>query len=402
VYRAVKHLTFSSSGGAGMVAQQLSYLQQKVGVNSELITATDGDIKDQVFRKPTLVLRALWDFFVVRIPSKSAFFTLSRNTGSKHIASVFRSTNNVVHLHWSPGIISLSEINKLLLTSNFLVWTLHDMWPITGGCHFAQTCSLFQESCSNCPQARKPFHEMIRVSHNQKSYILKNSKIQIVCPSNWMYRQLEASGIIPPEILTDIHNPVDTLLFSPNKCDEVLKVSRFGENRFVVGCIAANIDDPRKNIKKVVSLLESISESFNIKNLHLVIIGRGATSSKVIPTMTTGFLSEKDIADLASQFDLYISLAEADNLPLSMIQAASSGLPIICSDVGGHNDIVKHGVNGFIVKTDEEFETSFMEIYRNTNKRTIMGEKSREFAISKFSLDAINRQYLDLYERISI
>lgn len=402
MYRAVKHLTFSSSGGAGMVAQQLSHLQQKMGISSELISATDGDIKGQVFRRPTLVIRALWDFFVIRIPSKSSFFTLSRNTGSKNIASVFGNTLCVVHLHWTPGIISLSEIEQLSSTSNFLVWTLHDMWPITGGCHFAQTCSKFQDSCANCPQARKPFQERIRVSHNLKSSIFKNSNIQIVCPSNWMYRQLEASGIIPPERLTVIHNPVDTHLFSPNKYNEVLSSSHFGEDRFVVGCIAANIDDPRKNIKKVVSLLESISESFNIKNLHLVIIGRGATSSKVIPTMTTGFLSEKDIAVLASQFDLYISLAEADNLPLSMIQAASSGLPIICSDVGGHNDIVKHGVNGFIVKTDEEFETSFMEIYRNTNKRTIMGEKSREFAISKFSLDAINRQYLDLYERISI
>ena len=99
MYRAVKHLTFSSSGGAGMVAQQLSHLQQKMGISSELISATDGDIKDQVFRRPILVIRALWDFFVIRIPSKSSFFTLSRNTGSKNTASVFGNTLCVVHLH---------------------------------------------------------------------------------------------------------------------------------------------------------------------------------------------------------------------------------------------------------------------------------------------------------------
>src|SRR5690606_26435095 len=57
--------------------------------------------------------------------------------------------SDIVHLHWVTGLISTKHIAKL---EKPIVWTLRDMWPVTGGCHYSMECERFAVGCGHCPQ----------------------------------------------------------------------------------------------------------------------------------------------------------------------------------------------------------------------------------------------------------
>ncbi|MEM9808495.1 MAG: glycosyltransferase, partial [Cyanobacteria bacterium P01_D01_bin.56] len=70
-----------------------------------------------------------------------------------NIASSVRAIQpDIIHLHWiNHSFVQIETLSKLGFP---LVWTLHDMWPFTGGCHYSSTCNLYTSSCGNCPILR--------------------------------------------------------------------------------------------------------------------------------------------------------------------------------------------------------------------------------------------------------
>ena len=77
------------------------------------------------------------------------------NTGTD-ITSLpeFRQAD-VIHLHWiNQGMLSLNDIRKILTSGKPVVWTMHDMWPCTGICHYARECNNYQQECHDCLQRR--------------------------------------------------------------------------------------------------------------------------------------------------------------------------------------------------------------------------------------------------------
>lgn len=79
------------------------------------------------------------------------------NTGTD-ITSLpeFRQAD-VIHLHWiNQGMLSLKDIQRILSSGKPVVWTLHDMWPFTGICHYSGECEKYTTECHDCPLLLKP------------------------------------------------------------------------------------------------------------------------------------------------------------------------------------------------------------------------------------------------------
>src|SRR4030042_4561961 len=56
---------------------------------------------------------------------------------------------DVVHMHWiNPGFVSIAALKNF---NRPIVWTLHDCWPFTGGCHCPSTWPAFEQGCGRCP-----------------------------------------------------------------------------------------------------------------------------------------------------------------------------------------------------------------------------------------------------------
>jgi hypothetical protein len=60
--------------------------------------------------------------------------------------------DGIIHLHWIPNLIDYPSFFASLPARQPIVWTLHDMFPFTGGCHYTAGCDAFLTECKNCPQ----------------------------------------------------------------------------------------------------------------------------------------------------------------------------------------------------------------------------------------------------------
>ena len=59
---------------------------------------------------------------------------------------------DVIHLHWTSWTVAPATLRHWLAAGRRVVWTLHDLWPMTGGCHYPAGCEQYRTACLQCPQ----------------------------------------------------------------------------------------------------------------------------------------------------------------------------------------------------------------------------------------------------------
>jgi glycosyltransferase involved in cell wall biosynthesis len=89
-------------------------------------------------------------------------------------------------------------------------------------------------------------------------------------------------------------------------------------------------------------------------------------------------------------------------MPSVILEAMGCGLPVVASDVGGNNELVKDGWNGFLIKGDDskKLADDLTKLIDDQSLRQKMGERSREAAM-QYDWQEIMQQYNDLYVRSS-
>jgi len=115
----------------------------------------------------------------------------------------------IVHLHWvAAGVL---EVEELLDLNCPVVWTLHDQWAFTGGCHYATHCSRFMQQCGNCPVLGSEKTE--DASHNlwlRKQNAYDKINLTVVAPTHWMAALARQSSLFANKRIEVIPNGLDT------------------------------------------------------------------------------------------------------------------------------------------------------------------------------------------------
>ena len=90
-----------------------------------------------------------------------------------------------------------------------------------------------------------------------------------------------------------------------------------------------------------------------------------------------------------------------EGLPKILIEAASSGRPIVTTDVPGCREVVEEGVNGYLVpaKNASALKDALLKLINNAETRSKMGKASREIAERKFSMNIINDGIYSVYQK---
>ena len=393
----IRHYSFSASGGAGRVAQQLNSLQMSEGVDSQLFTTTDGDIRNVYSSHPILFTKALTDFYLVRNDLTNPLFSLLRNGSSISSSNDTDDSSVVNHFHWTPGAIECESSFQ----NSPLVWTLHDMWPFTGGCHHSMSCEGFIESCNGCPQVRKLFRNQVSASGARKLGFVDSLKsFAAVAPSDWMAKTASRSQVLRDKRIETIYNPVDDVFFESNK--RKMSRERLGIPResFLIGTSAANLRDPIKGFSKLLKQLTSVASRNPDKQFALLCIGEGSNfeSRNNLQIINLGYLSNStEVASAMSILDLFVSMATADTAPLAIAEALASGVPIACSNAGGMSECTDFGRNGVLIDDLYDFESFINALAVDETLRRSCSENARKFAKSRYSSSVVIKRYTDLY-----
>jgi glycosyltransferase involved in cell wall biosynthesis len=395
----VCHVTFSSRGGAGSVAKQLHEGQLSEGFPSRLLTLTDSNVQSLAAKNPILVGKALIDFFAVRRSTDSQLFTLYRNGDNDRIKKLVQQGDDLVHLHWTPGVLSLETISRLARSGRGCVWTLHDMWPFSGGCHHAGDCRGFMTGCVNCPQVRNAFSAKVTQTFGEKSRIFGNdSSVILVSPSKWLARQAIESQMLKDCKIYTIPNPVDCELFSPGDKQSARDVFEISDDAFVIGCSAANLKDPMKNIKAIINGVAILRSQFPNKEIQILAVGAGEFHFQNVKVQSTGLITiPSRMVEAYRSMDVFVSTSLSENFPMTLVEAAAVGVPVVCLNIGGMPEIVINGDSGRVLDSTDDLPNVLTELLSSVSERQRMAGNARTLALSQFDLPKVLKKYADVY-----
>jgi glycosyltransferase involved in cell wall biosynthesis len=111
----------------------------------------------------------------------------------------------------------------------------------------------------------------------------------------------------------------------------------------------------------------------------------------------SGWVTRARALELMSQLDVYVQTSRWEGMPLALIEAQVAGIPAVVTNVVGNRDVVIHGVTGFVASNAEEIAVYLALLRDNWTLRQQMGAAARKRAMERFSMDAIFREWRQLY-----
>jgi glycosyltransferase involved in cell wall biosynthesis len=362
-------------------------------------------------------LKAKINFFYERLPfiwfkakDKSvrfAFSTANTGTDISHQPHVLDA--DVLHLHWTNGgYLSIKNLEQLLKTGKPVVWTLHDMWAFTGGCHYSGECDHFINQCGNCWMLRDAGDSDLSFSGwLRKADLLKAAKNMVfVTCSHWLADVARTSSLLKDFRIETIPNPIDTAIFSAK--DTTAARTKWGINpkSKIILFGAANIMDRRKGISYLMDALNDLKNNYdNVQDIEIVIFGKNKSfDTGLFPfkVYEVGIISSQaDLAELYSLADVFVSPAIEDNLPNTVMEALACATPVVAFNTGGIPDMVEHLQNGYLAefKSATDFAAGIHYVL-DGERRDFLSINARQKVVDTFTNEKVAEQYMAVYQSI--
>ncbi len=315
---------------------------------------------------------------------------------------------DVLHLHWiNFGYLSINDLKKLFQTGKPVVWTLHDMWAFTGGCHYAGECDHFERHCGDCWMLRdQNEHDLSFTGWMRKSEMLKDAKNMVfVTCSHWLAGVARKSSLLEGFRIETIPNPIDTAVFLPKDKATARKKWNIAPDAKIILFGAANITDRRKGIVYLVEALDELKKNYAGQNIEIVIFGK----NKSFDTGTLPFKvsdlnliqSQDDLVELYSLADVFVTPAIEDNLPNTVMESLACGTPVVAFNTGGIPDMVEHKRNGYLAefKSAADFAAGIHYVF-NAENSVELATNARKKVLDNFTNEIVAAKYIDLYQSI--
>ena len=217
---------------------------------------------------------------------------------------------------------------------------------------------------------------------------------QIICVSDYDRKLALKSGVGSPEKITVVYNGVAQIEKVKTHRDETKKIKVMMTARFA---------DP-KDQGTVIKAIKHIEQ-----DVELYLVGDGpnlaqyqALAKSLNLDESVHFLgSRNDVGILLQEMDIFVLSSNYEALPISIIEAMSTGLPIVASDVGGVKEMLIEGENGYLFRPRDVIALREIIIALTDKKKRIkMGQKSLKFYEEKFTLARCVQETLMIYERL--
>lgn len=328
---------------------------------------------------------------------------------SRHGAQILEQLPpwDILHLHWLSRMLDYSEFFERLPQDRPIVWTLHDMHPLTGGCHFDGNCGRFSESCGCCPQlnSKNPSDFSHRSWGRKRSgyQALKSGELHLVTPSQWLAGEVRRSSLLGDREVTVIPYGLDTEIFKPRDCAAARDVFGLPRDHKIVLFLADWASEPRKGLPLLVEALKGLPDR---AHLCLLILGNGKVElSDDVPNVRLDYVrNDRVLSMIYSAADVFALPALQDNLPNTALEAMACGLPVVAFATGGVPEMIRDGVEGRVVPPGDvaALRSAITATLQDQQCRTLMASNARIRAVREYGIELQAQRYLELYRRSKV
>lgn len=393
--------TCYQGGGAEKVARQLYWNMKDIGAETYFLSgrSKSRDDIDSIYYDAGLgLLYNRTKSYLANNSRRNDFFSRE-----KIIKTIKDKKIDIVHFHNIHGnYLGIKDISKISKHCK-VVWTLHDMWAMTGHCAYSLSCeNWYKNECYEC--SNKELYPITRQNVSYNRFLLKEAyftgqNINFVVPSNWLLEICKKS-FLRNEKISVIENGVRVPQISDLQRAEIRKKLELDDNKITLMFTANELENRYKGLKVLLQALESVK---NKKRFQLLIVGKGekVEFNKEYECRYMGYIQrQQEMDELYLAADVLIFPSQAENFPCTILESMAVGTPVIASRVGGIAEQIDEEAGWLFEREDTNELARIIENLSFTESYKMKRKNCRLRIQKEFTEEKMMDKYYKLYSSL--
>jgi len=382
------------SGGTGAYIYYLSNELMKNGYNINILTGSNQNFDVQVNNQLKVYFQK-----IPKMPIVKSF--MLAEASYRKLCSIRNSINvDITHpqLPLTPSFAVPPHFGKSL------VCTVHSTWKGEA------------EAIRAEPYSRLNANEKFLVSFNWFLRFFEVGMIKranrVIAVSDFTRQELKKYYNIPESRIRVIHNGVDTHKFQPAIDKQKIK-TELGLNPDDQIILSVGRLYARKGLFTLIDAMPSVVKRF--KRVKFVISGKGQSDEMAKLNahaerlgvkdniIFTGYYPDKKLPKLYQSADVFAFSTFYEHHPFAVLEALSTGLPVVTTTVGGIAETIETGRNGLLVNPadSKQFSDSLLYLLEHQAEAVEMGIKARKTIVDKYDWSILVKETMRVYEEVS-
>ena len=385
--------TTERTGGAAIAANRLMYALRKEGVEVTTACRSKGLSTFNFYWERLRILLAN------RLSRRNLWQVDIANCGEDITRRPEFQQADIIHLHWvNQGFLSLKGLERIFQSGKRIVWTLHDQWPYTGICHYANICDRYLHHCHFCPLLTHPrHHDLSYQRFRKKLKLYKKAHITFVGCSQWIVDDAQSAPLTQGHRVVSIPNAIPSETFHPMPKSEARNVFHLPQDKRLVLFGSQKVTDERKGLK----FLAEACSHLRGQSIELIVAGNASEQLQrlfCLPIHSVGYIAdEQRMAALYAAADVFVTPSLEDNLPNTIAEAMSCGTPCVGFRIGGIPEMIHHKQDGYVARYRDTNDLA--EGIRYVLAHPELGEAAAKYAHEAYNEHRVAQRYIEVYNK---
>lgn len=406
--------TSDTLGGAAIVTYRLMEALRNAGHDARMVTFVKYGDSPHVMESATRSQRGNrfvpergWIFLHNGLNRENLFKVSIANTGMPLHRHPWIKEADIISLNWiNQGTLSIKGIERICALGKPVVWTMHDMWCMTGACHHAYECTGYRDRCGNCQffHGGSSGHDLSRSTWLRKKALFDKTDIHFVAVSRWLAEKCRHSSLLAGKPISVIPcaYPVESYHTEPYVTMHSYDID-YSRDIIVMG--AARLDDPVKGLPYAIKAFNYVFDTNpSWANRCLVVFFGNIRNPRQLNEMQLPFVHigqvnyPKILRELYARAKVVVSSSLYETLGATLIEGQAAGAVPVSFGEGGQTDIIEHGVNGYIAeyRNPESLGRYIIKALEQPFDRAFLhNEVTRHFGA-----ETIAARYIDLFRSL--
>ncbi len=391
--------TADALGGAAIASWRLVHALADAGVDARMLVVdrTSNDPLVDVCGTPeqrrwAFLRERLGIFLANGLNRRDLFKVSTARYGVDALSHPWIKEADVVLLGWiNQGMLSLTDVQRLGAMGKRLVWTMHDMWCLTGICHHAYDCRRYEQQCGNCPFMRFPRRgDLSRRVWKKKKAVYDRTDIHFVAVSGWLADCCHRSALTAGKAVTVVNNPMPVERYQWQRTGDTTKT--------IVTMGAARLDDPVKGFDLLTEAVNRIADTDATGKIELQLFGdirdRSLLDRLRLPYHCLGAVDPSRVPEIMAASDVVVSSSHFETFGMTLAEGQAAGCLAVAFNHGGQADIISHLDNGYLATYPDASDLAAGILWAAGQK--VDRESLHRSVEERFSYSAVANKYIEL------
>ncbi|MCL2134117.1 MAG: glycosyltransferase family 4 protein [Candidatus Bathyarchaeota archaeon] len=382
------------TGGTGAYIYYLSNALMKNGYNINIVTGANQNFDVQVNNQLKVYFQK-----IPKIPIIKSFM-LAKASYNK-LYSIRNTTNiDITHpqLPLTPSFAVPPHFGKNL------VCTVHSTWK--------GEAEAIKEEAYNHLNANEKF----LVSFNRFLRFFEVGMIKranrVIAVSDFTRKELKKYYNIPENRIRVVHNGVNTHKFQPAENKQKIK-TELGLNPEDTIILSVGRLYARKGLFTLIEAMPAVVKQF--KHVKFVISGKGQSDEMAKldahakrlgvkdNIIFTGYYPDQKLPKLYQAADVFAFSTFYEHHPFAVLEALSTGLPVVTTTVGGIAETIETGKNGLLVRPSDskQFSDALLYLLEHQMEASEMGLNARKIIVEQYDWSVLVKKTMQIYDEVS-